>query len=195
MQCWVKRDWPAYHAAVSAARRAQAIAFHHYHNSLFLKLKTGSNDRLWWKITKDISGLCKPKTRFAPDVGSASLATYFTNKLSLPTYFNLLPPTLSSEVLTVTCKKSWRIKLSKVRHVLSSLDVTKAKGPDNVSPHILKHCSKKFVCQCLFCLVRYIDLDNFQCHGNYHVLLLFIKRRAVLLIFTSTIGLLFFLFW
>ena len=108
MQCWAKRDWPAYHAAVSAARRAQAIAFRHYRNSL-LKLNTGSNGQLWWKITKDISGLFRPKTRSAPDVGI--LATYFANKLSLPTDFD---PTLPSEVLTVTCKKSWRIKLSKV---------------------------------------------------------------------------------
>ena len=82
VQCWAKRDWPAYHAAVSAARRAQAITFSHYRNSLLLKLKTGSNDRLWWKMTKDI----KPKTRSAPDVGS--LATYFANKLSLPTDFD-----------------------------------------------------------------------------------------------------------
>ena len=88
---------PAYHAAVSAARRAQAIAFCHYHNSFLLKLKTGSNDRLWWKITKDISGLCKPKTRSAPDVGS--LATYFANKLSLPTDFDPTSPTLPSEAL------------------------------------------------------------------------------------------------
>jgi len=52
------------------------------------------------------------KTRSAPDVGS--LATYFAYKLSLPTDFDLASLTLPSEVLTVTCKKSWRIKLSKV---------------------------------------------------------------------------------
>ena len=76
-------------------------------------------------------------TRFAPNVNS--FATYFTNKSSLPLDFDTVLPTLHSEVSTVTCKKSWQIKLSKVRRVLSSLNVTKAIGPHDVIPYILKH--------------------------------------------------------
>ena len=122
---WAKRDWPAYHAAMSAAKRAQAIAFHHYHNSLLLKLKTGSNNWLWWKITKDIGGLLDLLLMLV------ALLTILTISCHCPLTLIL---TLPSEVVTVTCKKSWQIKLSKVRHVLNSLDVYI--GPDNVSPHI-----------------------------------------------------------
>ena len=110
VQCWAKRDWPGYHAAVSAAKKAQAITFRHHRNSLLSKLQIGSNDRLWWNLTKRISGFCRPHARFAPDVDS--LATYFAKKLFLPKDFDCTSPTLPPEVSTVIFKKSWRIKLS-----------------------------------------------------------------------------------
>ena len=97
---WTKRDWPAYHIAVSAAKRAQAIAFRHHHNSLLTKLQTGSNDRVRWNLTKCLSGLNKACNRSAPDVNS--LATYFTIKLSLPTSFDDVSPLLPPEASAVT---------------------------------------------------------------------------------------------
>ena len=39
VQCWANHDWPGYHAAVSAAKKAQAIAFRHHRNSLLYKLQ------------------------------------------------------------------------------------------------------------------------------------------------------------
>ena len=93
---------------------------------------------VWWNLTKRISGFCRPHARFAPDVDS--LATYFARKLSLPKDFDCASPTLLPEVSTVIFKKSWRIKLSKVRQVLNSLDIKKSVGPDGVSPYILKYC-------------------------------------------------------
>ena len=131
VESWAKHDWPAYHVAVSAARKTQAIAFHHHCNSLLSKLQTGSNDCLWWNLSKRNSGFCMPHNRFAPDADS--IATYLHTSyccLQIFTVSLTLPP----EVLSVTCKKSWRIKLSMVYCVLSSLDMKKAVGPDGVSP-------------------------------------------------------------
>ena len=137
MESWAKRDLPAYHVAVSAARKAQAIVFR-YHCSSLSKLQTGSNNRLWWNLTKRISVFCRPHTRFAPDVDSLAPTLYFASKLSFPTDFDSASLTLPPEVSTATCKKSWWINLSKVHHVLSSLDVKKAVGPEGVSPYTLK---------------------------------------------------------
>ena len=52
---------------------------------------------------------------------------------------SVVPP----EVSNVTYKRSWKVKLSKVRSVLHSLDVKKAVGPDGVSPYILKYCCEE----------------------------------------------------
>ncbi len=45
--------------SVIPAKRAQAIALHHHRRSLLTKLQSGTNDRIWWNLTKNISGLCK----------------------------------------------------------------------------------------------------------------------------------------
>ena len=96
MEAWTRCDWPAYHTTASAARRAQAVAFVRYRSSLRSKLKPGSNDRLWWNLTKILVDLAQ--TRFALDVDA--LANFFTAKLSLPTDFNSVLPTLPSETST-----------------------------------------------------------------------------------------------
>jgi len=138
LEAWARRDWPAYHTAVSSARRAQAIAFRRHRRSLLNRLKSCSNDRSWWNLTKDISGFGRSCARFAPDVDA--LANLFTAKLSLPAEFNSTPPPLPPETSAVVYKGSWRVKLSKVRNVLGSLDVNKAVGPDGISPHMLRYC-------------------------------------------------------
>ena len=141
LQAWFRCDWPAYHIHMLAAQRAQAIAHHHYQRSLINKLQSGTTDRTWWNLTKNISGLNKPYNRSAPDVDS--LASYFASKLSLSADFDPASSAVPPANSNVTCKRSWRVKLSKVRSVLSSLDVKKAIGPDDVSPYILKHCSNE----------------------------------------------------
>jgi len=42
--------------------------------------------------------------------------------------------------LILFTQKTWRLKLSRIRSVMRSLDVKKAVGSDGVSPLILKHC-------------------------------------------------------
>ena len=60
---------------------------------------------------------------------------------------------LDSVECVVSPKRSWRIKLSKVWHVLCGLDVTKAVGPDGVSSYLLKNYYLEFCCL-LFLLFR-----------------------------------------
>ena len=81
LQAWSRCDWPAYRIHVVAARRAQAIAHHHYRRSLLHKLQSGTTDREWWNLTKNISGLSRPYSRSAPDVDS--LASHFASKLRI----------------------------------------------------------------------------------------------------------------
>ena len=90
---------------MAAAKRAQAIAFRRHRRSLLNQLQSGSNDRLWWNLTKNISGLCKSRGRFAPDVDD--LASYFVEKLSLSADFDPGSSTVSSELFEVSYKKSW----------------------------------------------------------------------------------------
>ena len=71
------------------------------------------------------------------------LASYFAGKLSLSADFDSALSTVPPQESNVICKKSWRVKLSRVCSVLSSLDVKKAVGSDGVSPHILKHCANE----------------------------------------------------
>ena len=89
------------------------------------------------------TSVSKTCDRFAPDVDS--LASYFANKLSSSPDFDssssIVPPETG-----VIHWKTWRVKLSKVRSVLHSLDVNKAVGPDYISPYILKFCCNELCC-------------------------------------------------
>ena len=80
-------------------------------------MQSGSNDHLWWNLTKNISGLCKSHSRSAPDVDD--LASYFVEKLSLSADFDPSSSTVPSELLEVSYKKSWGVKPSKVRSVMN----------------------------------------------------------------------------
>ena len=66
------------------------------------------------------------------------LAAHFSSKLSHPT--NSLPlPTLNDCHTSLLLQ--FRIKVSHVKCILSSLDTAKSIGDDNVSPYVLKLCS------------------------------------------------------
>ena len=65
---------------------------------------------------------------------------------------------LDSVDSVVSPKRSWRIKLSKIRHVLCGLDVTKAVKPDGVSPCLLKNCYSE-LCHPLFLLFRCLSSE------------------------------------
>ena len=81
LQAWCRRDWSTYHDSMFVAKRAQAIAFHFHQRSLRTKLQLGPTDRMWWNLTKNISGLSKTHNRSASDVDS--LASYFASKLPI----------------------------------------------------------------------------------------------------------------
>jgi len=136
-----------------AAKKAQATAFCRYQRSLRTRLQSGLTDHLWWNLTKKIGGLFETHDRSAPDVNS--LASYFTNKLSLSPDFDssssIVPPESG-----VIHRKTWRVKLSKVRSVLRSLDVNKAVSPDDISPYILKFCCNK-LCHPICLLFRRVS--------------------------------------
>ena len=82
----------------------------------------------------------------APDV--EDLGNFFASKFTLRDGFE--------ESRLNSPKISWRIKLSKVRCVLCGLDVTKAVGPDGVSPRLLKNCYLE-LCHPLFLLFRRVS--------------------------------------
>jgi len=153
LQAWRRCDWPAYRGSVLAAKKAQAIAFCRYQRSLRTRLQSGPTDRLWWNLIENIGGLSKTRDRSAPDVDS--LASYFANKLSFSPDFDssssIVPPESG-----VIHWKTWRVKLSKVRSVLRSLDVNKAVGPDDISPYILKFCCNE-LCHPICLLFRHVS--------------------------------------
>ena len=66
-------------------------------------------------------------------------ASYYRLLILILLFLYTIPP----EESNVTCKKSWQVKLSRVRSVLSSLDVKKAIGPDGISSHTLKYCANE----------------------------------------------------
>ena len=68
------------------------------------------------------------------------LASYFVEKLSLSADFDPSSSTVPSELLEVSYKKSWRVKPSKVRSMMQTLDVKKTVGSDGVSLYILRYC-------------------------------------------------------
>ena len=52
------------------------------------KLSHGSNDRVWWKMTRSLSGLSKPSCRAAPNVDA--LGGFFASKFFLSDDFAVL---------------------------------------------------------------------------------------------------------
>jgi len=116
---------------VSAARKAYTIAFRAYQRLLCTKLQSNHS---WWNLTRNISELSNTHNRSAPDVNS--LASFFVKKThDFDSSLSFVP--LESDEVN---KKTWRVKLSRVRIVMCSLDVTKAVGPDGIGPYILKYC-------------------------------------------------------
>ena len=143
----------AFSWAVNAAKLAQSHAIGKYKRQLQERLQQGSNDQVWWHTIKSISGICASLTRSAPDV--EDLGNFFASKFTLKDGFE--GSWLDSVDSVTYPKRSWRIKLSKVRSVLCGLDVTKAVGPGGVGPHFLKNCCSE-ICHPLLLLFRCILL-------------------------------------
>ena len=122
LQLWDTHNSDAFSRAVSTAKLAQTRAVWKYKRQLQERLQQGSNDRVWWQTIKSISGICALSTRSAPDV--EDLGKFFASKFTLKDGFE--GSQLDSVDSVVSPKRSWRIKLLKVRRVLCGLDVTKA---------------------------------------------------------------------
>ena len=81
MRAWESGDQIGYQRARRIARRIQAKALADYKKKVLEKLSHGSNDRVWWKMTRSLSGLSKPSRRAAPNVDV--LGGFFASKFSL----------------------------------------------------------------------------------------------------------------
>ena len=84
------------------------------------------------------------------------MGNFFASKFTLRDGFEEFQ--LDSTESVVSPKRSWRIKLSKVWHVLCSLDVTKAVGPNGVSPRLLKNCYLE-LCHLLLLLFHRVSTE------------------------------------
>ena len=61
------------------AKPTQPRALAAYRNKVMERLSQGRNDGVWWKMTRSLSGLCKPCHRSTSDVnalGEFLLVTY-----------------------------------------------------------------------------------------------------------------------
>ena len=135
MRAWESGDQNHYLCAKQIARCTQARVLAIYKQKLVEKLSQGSNDHVWWKMTRSLNGLSKSSRRATPDVNV--LGNFFASKLSLSDDFDVGLPVLPQELRDVKFKSSWRVQISKICCVLKNLDVDKAVQP---SPRILHNC-------------------------------------------------------
>ena len=70
----------------------------------------------------------------------SSLATYFAAKLS--TRATDTTPDLHLEHPSEVLVRQFRVKKSRVYHILTHLDPAKSVGDDNISPRVLKYCAR-----------------------------------------------------
>ena len=61
VRAWESGDRNRYRYAKQIATRTQARALAIYKQKLVEKLSQGSNDHVWWKMTRSLSGLSKAK--------------------------------------------------------------------------------------------------------------------------------------
>ena len=102
------------------------------------KLRKSPTDRYWWTLTKSLSGIASRERFSVPS--PSSLATYFAIKLSTRATDTTPKPHLEhpSEVLL----RKFRVKKSRVCHVLTHLDPAKSVADHNISPIVLKYCAR-----------------------------------------------------
>ena len=145
-----RRNKRLYNDACSRMKRTQKWAVKRWREDLRTKLIGRSvGGKSWWSCIKQHQG-------FAPDdcippldkpdgsVATSSkekaelLASFFSNKMNVPDP-NRPPPKLPK----VTNSKLQGLKITprEVRTQLKNLDVTKAVGPDKISPHTLVKCA------------------------------------------------------
>ena len=147
-----RRNKQLYSAACIRMNRTQKWAIKRWKEDLRTKLIGRSvGGKSWWSCIKQHQGLgpddCIPPLD-KPDGSVATsnkekaelLASFFSNKMNVPDPERPAPnlPTVTNsklQVLTITSQE--------VRRQLKNLDVTKAVGPDKISPHTLTKCAEQ----------------------------------------------------
>lgn len=131
-------------------KQVQKWARNHWQMDLKQKLTGRSvGSKTWWNLVEQQQGftpddsippLDKPDgTVAASGVEKAELlASFFAGKMKVPDP-DRPPPTIP--VLTNNSLSSITITEEEVKQLLLQVDVKKALGPDNISPHILKKCA------------------------------------------------------
>uniref|UniRef100_A0A0P4VTV9 Reverse transcriptase domain-containing protein n=1 Tax=Scylla olivacea TaxID=85551 RepID=A0A0P4VTV9_SCYOL len=111
----------------------------------------GVGNKTWWSLVKGRQGLNRqdtvpPLTRPDGTVATSSkdkaqlLATLFAGKMEVD------DPERSPPLLEQQCRETvTKVEVTQglVERLLQGLDVQKATGPDNISPHVLKQCARE----------------------------------------------------
>ena len=111
----------------------------------------GVGNKTWWSLVKDRQGLSRqdtvpPLTRPDGTVATSSkdkaqlLASLFARKMEVDDP-DRSPPLLEQQCGETVTKVE--VTHGLVETILRGLDAQKATGPDNVSPHVLKHCARE----------------------------------------------------
>ena len=125
-------------------------AIQDYRDKIRKELQRNSASKRWWSLAKSLTGSTSVSRPMTPS--AYQIAAHYSSKLSHPT--NSLPlPTLDDCHTSLLLQ--FRIKVSHVKCILSSLDTAKSIGDDNVSPYVLKSCSSA-LCVPLTALFRRI---------------------------------------
>jgi len=137
MKFWHSADSDRFHQASLSAARVYSAAIQNYQARLRATLGACTGPKQWWSL---LTSLTECNSRGRPAVPpSAQLADYFSSKLSCSSTLNE-PPVL--ENCHHSLLRQFRIKKSRVRSLLLSLDVNKSIGDDGLSPRILKSCAQ-----------------------------------------------------
>ena len=137
-------------AAAAHMKATQAWAMEKWVEGQKRKLKGGNvGSKQWWDLVKDSQGVAKDSS-IPPLVDSSGetvyssrdkvelLAKHFSQKMTVPQP-SRPPPSLP--VVAGVKLTSLSTTVSEVRAALAALEETKAVGPDEVSPRLLRRCS------------------------------------------------------
>ena len=128
----------------------QRWAINHWRTLMKQKLSgitVGS--KTWWNIVEEQQGFSKddaipPLNNIDGSVVTSSVekaesfAAFFANKMSVPDS-NAQVPNIPK--ITTNRLSSVKITMKDVERLLLQVDVKKALGPDNISPHVLRNCA------------------------------------------------------
>ena len=134
ISCWNNHDGDGFCRATLIATCVYARAFRDYQLNVMNKLRKSPTDRYWWMLTKSLSDIASRERFSVPS--PSSLTTYFAAKLF--TRATDTTPELHSEHPSEVLLRQFRVKKSRVRHVLTHLDPAKSVGDNNISPRVLK---------------------------------------------------------